>query len=184
MHPAEAIPRWLWRALLLACVGLIGVGLAGALLLAAGVADPARLGRLAWSHSAEPGACLEAGILDLPVLAPPYTLELSAARQPDADEFATWGLWLADPGDDSLHWEVLPPGYFRHAGQTVDFHHVHPGENVLRLDVSAGGFVLWLNHERAAAGVAPEGAVPWGLVDAGDICWSQVAVYAPGRPFD
>ncbi len=174
--PAEGrIPRWLWRALLLA-LGLTAVGGAlAAMLLLGGAADPAPAGPLRWEQHAEPPGCLDLGAIPLPTLSPPVTVELAAERLESASEFAAWGLWLERP--EGPRWEVLPSGYYQHAGQTIPFHHVQSGQNTLRLDVADGRHVLWLNRELAGEGPAPDGPLPWGLVGDAAICWRRLALY-------
>ena len=178
-HNSAQVPLWLWRALLLALAALILGGLSGAALLALGAADPPRAGSLQWLQEAESGECLDASALDLPLLRPPITVELTAVRTESAASLAVWGLWLRTPDAAALRWEVLPPGYYRHAGQTMPFHHIGAGENTLRLDIHGGHYVLWLNQERATDGAAPADPFAWGLVEDEGICWRRLALYSP-----
>ncbi|GEM_PF-3482714 len=173
------VPLWLWRALLLALTGLILGGLSGVVLLALGAADPPRAGPLQWQQEAESGECLDAAALVLPPLRSPVTVELTAVRMELAASLAVWGVWLGTPEAAGLRWEVLPPGYYRHAGQTIPFYHIGAGENTLRLDISGGHYVLWLNHERATEGAAPVDSFAWGLVGDAGICWRRLAIYGP-----
>ncbi len=176
------VPRWLWWAALAMLVAVAMGGLVGALLLATGAAEAPRAGPLQWSLTADATGCLDVAALDLPPLSPPATVELTAARLPLADAFAAWGLWLM-AADAVFRWEVLPPGYFRHQGQTFPFPSVSDGPNDLRLDLADGMYRLWLNRERAAEGAIPDGALngplPWGLLRDEGICWRRLALYGP-----
>ncbi len=171
-------PRWLWRLAVLILAGVVIVGLAGAILLTGGAADPPRAGPLRWSVEALPGDCLHVDGLSLPALSPPFTLESVAEAQNGPDTFTSWGVWLGSP-EAGPRWEVLPPGYYRHDGQTIPFHHVRAGQNELRLDVLSGGrYVLRLNRERAAEGEISPDHLQWGLLGGRGVCWKRIDIYA------
>lgn len=173
------VPRWLWRFALLGLAILLLAGITGALLLALGAADVPPLGALRWQQEASPGGCLDIHVLDMTPLDLPATLELTAVSRA---EFAAWGLWLESPGAADLSWLALPPGYYRHAGQTTPFFHIRADENTLRLDLSAAGYRLWFNREQAASGPLLPLTGPWGLVTEGDVCWRRAAIYAENGP--
>jgi hypothetical protein len=176
--PPGSVPRWLWWGALLTLGVVIAGGVIGAVMLALGAGETPPAGPLRWQSESAPTGCLDVAALDLPRLVPPVTLELSAERLEGTSAFATWGLWLDDPGSD-LRWEVLPPGYYRYRGQTFPSPHVCDATNDLRLDLIEGRFVLWLNREQAASGPIPAGMLAWGLVGGEDICWQRLAIYGP-----
>lgn len=179
MPGADPAPRWLWRALtLLLALVLIGGG-AAIILLRLGIADPPLAGPLAWERRAPEGGCLDVGGLALPAWGAPATLIASARVDAPPDALTRWGVWLGAP-DDGPRWEILPPGYFIHAGQTMPFWHVGAGVTDLRLDLAAAGYTLWLNRERALAGALPPlpgGA--WGVTGGDGVCWQRLALYRP-----
>jgi len=170
-------PCWLWRLAMLSLIGVVLVGLVGAILLAGGAADSPRAGPLRWSVEAPSAACLDVAGLQLPRLSPPFTLELAAEAQNGPDTFVSWGVWLESP-EAGPRWEVLPPGYYRYSGQTIPFHHVYAGWNDLRLDMAGGRCVLRLNRERAAEGEFFPDHLQWGLSGREAVCWKRIAVYA------
>lgn len=172
----ETIPPWLWRMLGLA----FGVVILGSLVLfgvlALGVADPPA-GGLTWEQLALPGECLAVNALELPVLHVPAAIEARAVVETAPEALTTWGVWFGSV-DDPYRWEVLPPGYYRYAGQTVPFFHVQTGANDLRLDIDAGRAQLWLNREfafEASLEVLP--VVDWGILGDAGVCWQRLAVY-------
>ena len=170
----DDLPGWLWRVLLLVLVIVLvfGGGLSG--LLAAGLADVSPYGGLLWHAEAGAGACLDVNAVpdELPPL--PLTVILGADVTVGG---SAWGLWI---GQDTpaARWEVLPPGYYRHDGVTWPFFHVGGGDDKLRLDLTAAGYTLWLNQERAVAGPLPSGdSMRWGLVGGQGVCWRHLALY-------
>ncbi|MBN2469354.1 MAG: hypothetical protein JXN59_01420 [Anaerolineae bacterium] len=176
-EPPDHAPRWLWWGLVALLVLLIGGGgaLAGALWL--GAADPPLAGPLAWERSAPQGACLDVRGMNLPDRTFPASLVASARVETPPEALTRWGLWLDAP-DSAWRWEVLPPGYIVHSGQTWPFFHVQAGVNVLRLDLTTAQYTLWLNRERVLTGEpGPEGA--WGLVGGEGVCWQRLALYRP-----
>lgn len=175
--PGDELPPRLWRAIVALPVVILCVGIGAALLLAAGAADPPLPGPVLWERQAPDGECLDPGGLDLPALQPGRTLEASAASV----DHAAWGVQVT-AGEQARLWEVLAPGYYRHAGRTIDFHHVHAGFNLLRLDLIAGDeagdrWRLWLNRERAAEGALPAGELDWRLVGMEQVCLGRLTVY-------
>lgn len=180
--PEDRIAPGLWRLILAGSAVVVVITLAGALILAGGVADPALPGPAIWSRTADPGACLDTSGVDLPELTIPMLLELSAT----STDHAAWGVAFGE-GDGSQTWEVVPPGYVRYAGQTWPFHHVRNGRNTLRLELlppaeggAAGGrWRLWVNLERAAEGDLPSGVGRWSLLATPGVCWEQLRAYGP-----
>ena len=176
--PEDRIAPGLWRVLLAGLAALIGIVLLAALLLAAGAADPALPGPLRWAMEAAPGACLDVHGLYLPPITLPITIELRAT----ATDHAAWGLTLGDLRD----WEVVPPGYYRHAGQTWPFLHVAEGGNSLRLALlspdegqTGAHWRLWINLEQAAQGDLARVGQGWALLAEPGVCWEQLRVYGP-----
>ena len=168
----------LWWAILGGVVALIGIVLLAALLLAAGAADPALPGPLRWEMEAAPGACLDVHGLYLPPITIPITIELRAA----STDHAAWGMTLGD----LLDWEVVPPGYTRHAGQTWPFFHMVDGNNTLRLELlksdagqTGAHWRLWINLEPAAEGDLARVGGGWALLAEPGVCWEQLRVYGP-----
>lgn len=175
---SDHVPRWLWRALGVT-LGLVMLG-SGLLfgLLALGAADPPFAGPLAWEQVAPAGECLSTTALVLPDLYVPVTVVLRARVETPPAALTTWGLWLDTP-ESPLRWEVLPPGYFRYAGQTHPFFHVHDGMNDLRLDLAEDSAQLRLNQELALdMPPASLATANWGLVDRPGVCWQGIAVYS------
>jgi hypothetical protein len=176
----EALAPWVWRAVVALPAAIVCGGIGLALLLAAGLADPALPGPVLWARPAPAGECLDVVSLSLPAPQAGWTLEVGVLSR----NHAAWGVALTG-GQESLAWEVLPPGYYRHAGRTVAFHHVQAGANRLRLDLLAGGesgdrWRLWLNRERAVDGALPAGELGWRLTGGEGVCLQWLAVY--GQP--
>src|SRR5215475_1053035 len=91
------LPLWLWRVGRAGLIGVVILGAAGILALAAGAADPPRAGPLAWNDGPLPGFSIPARskltlnrVIDLP--APPFTLEITAQLASNSDSAAAWGL--------------------------------------------------------------------------------------------
>lgn len=176
----EALSPWVWRIVVGLPVAILCGGIGLALLLAAGLADPALPGPVLWERQAPAGECLDAASLSLPAPQVGRTLEAGVLSR----DHAAWGVEIT-VGREVLDWEVLSPGFYRHAGRTVAFHHVQAGANRLRLDFVAGGesgdrWRLWLNREWAAEGALPAGEMDWRLTGGEGGCLQWLAVY--GQP--
>ncbi len=179
MPGADPAPRWLWRALVLLLACLITGGGALAVALRLGIADPPLAGPLAWERRAPEGGCLDVIGVTLPPWAAPATLIASARVDAPPEALTRWGVWLGAP-DSGPRWEVLPPGNFVHAGQTRPFFHVRAGVNDLRLDLTGEGYTLWLNRERALAGLlTPLPGEAWGVTGGENVCWQRLALFRP-----
>ncbi|GAB4575994.1 MAG: hypothetical protein Kow0077_30270 [Anaerolineae bacterium] len=165
--------RWLkWFLLLELAVGVMVGGL-----LALGAADPPVAGTVIFDQAADRGECLQQPLL--PAVNLPATLRITATVTTPPEALTTWGVWVAAPQGE-LRWEVLPPGYYRFGGHTVEFFHVGPGANTLQLNLEMDGTaVLWLNRERALETMLSGQSSPvvWGLYASGDVCWERITLF-------
>lgn len=171
---SQVVSGRLWWSIVGILLAIIVVGAGTVLWIASGATDPRPPGSVLWNVEAE-ADCLDVTSLELPLLRVPGAVELRADNAAASSSLVSWGLWLDEPAS-TFRWEVLAPGYYRHAGLTYSFHHVRTGMNTLRVDVADDRITLWLNNERALQ-MEPAGPVArWGLIDGG-VCWRRMTVY-------
>jgi hypothetical protein len=93
------IPRWLWFGAWGALITVVCGGLALAVLLLTGAADPPRAGPLVWQIVQFPTLNALPNYTTLapnpiPLFRVPYTLEIAARFSADSDPVAAWGITL------------------------------------------------------------------------------------------
>ncbi len=179
---ADLLPVWQWRGLLILLGAVLAVTAGAALWLSLGGADVPPLAPLSWEQVAIGRECLDAAKWRSPG-GMPLTIILAARMLPGSEEQTGWGIQRGH-GESALRWEVLPPGYYRHAGETRPFHHVSGETDELRLDLTDDSYVLWLNRERAVSGHTPaqdDAAALWSLIGGAGVCWQRLAVFAGDR---
>jgi hypothetical protein len=179
-----------WRiTLLLTSLIIIGGSLL-VVLLALGVADPPRAGKLLWQTESTNGWELrpqsdDLSLLTAPILlaGPPFTLELSAENS--GAHASAWGIWLSTA--DGV-WSLLinNEGYLsvgvNEKPHWAEFLHIRRNsDNKLYLNVESDGLAaIRINDE-----IAWEGMVnvreTWGIVlyCAPHLAWQTIEIYAP-----
>lgn len=120
MPHEEQVPRWVWRAVLVAAGAVIAVMLAAALLIAGGATDPPVAGPVVW---ADEGLGWAVGTLaagrdawaaapaSLPAPPADFTLAVRARLPVGADPLAAWGVWLAEADGSRMVYAISAAGY-------------------------------------------------------------------------
>lgn len=146
---SHQIPMSWWRAAQVALWIIIGIGIMGAVALAAGAANPPKAG----SRVVQ----IPAGTTEIALPDPPYTLELAGTLPADSDPLAAWGATLTG-SSTILRVQVNGFGFFSVTPGQPDFTpfiHLRPAGklNTIRLDVEpTWETILRLNDEIAWRG--------------------------------
>ncbi len=155
----QDVPAWLWRSAWIAFVGVFGLGITAAVLLAGGGANPPRAGRIILNIGPITGSAVPTNYTTevgrpnaLPD--PPYTLEVEVSNS------AAWGVAFDDAGkfgieiDSRGFYSVLPL-----LRDSTPFIHIRPESNRIAINVEASGrATLRINDEIAWRGTAPTAA--------------------------
>lgn len=184
--------RRIWHVARLLFAGVIVGGVVAVALLSAGMADPPRVGPLAWDNSSSISVDLAPHYtiaqVGNPVALPPiYTLEISATLS--GDPSASWRVNFLDSAErvlfavtvDGQQFYTVPP----FAPDSIPFIHLRSDSNTLSWTTEANGrAILHINEEIAWHGFAPSAVTAQisavgGRTQLAHLVINQIALYAP-----